>query len=108
MFIYDDNLNQLIFIKNSDEYPNLQYNELLNCVDSWAISSGSSTSFLSIEKDSFRMFAQVVAMDGELDVYTYDKNGVPKLMLDKAIEEEDVFTRYKNYKPLVENTNSTY
>lgn len=108
LFIYDALTNDLVFIKNSNYFPNIQYNGLINCVDSWAVSSGSSTKFLSIEHDSFRMFAEVAAMDGELNIYTYNKDGMQKLEFNKTIEEEDVFIRYKNYKPLVENVNSSY
>lgn len=106
LLIFDKAKKQLIVMKNSDQYPNLAYNKLLNCIDAWLVYGGSSTVFLKIEKDSLREFAGVSLDENEREVYSIDKNGKRKTISKEFIKDLEVYTRYKNYDPLIEDTNS--
>jgi len=57
LFIFDKKHDSLVFIKNSNIYPNLEYNAELNCIDAWLVYAGSSTVFLKLDHDSLREFA---------------------------------------------------
>ena len=89
-------------MKNSDHYPNLQYNELLNCVDAWLVYGGSSTVFLKIEKDSLREFAGVSLEENQREIYIIDKKGKRKTLKKEFVKDLEVYTRYQNYNPLSE------
>ena len=89
-------------MKNSDHYPNLQYNELINCVDAWLVYGGSSTVFLKIEKDSLRKFAGVSLDNDNREIYIIDKKGKRKTVKKEIVKDLEVYTRYKNYNPLTE------
>ncbi|MBS1732224.1 MAG: hypothetical protein JST02_02915 [Bacteroidetes bacterium] len=100
LFIYDIKKDQLIYIKNSDEYPNLLYNNQLNCIDAFLVYGGCETVFLKLQGDSLKEFASVELSDG-LTVTTYDSNGREKVIYrNKKIRGS--YVRYKNYKPLKE------
>lgn len=98
LFIYDKRKDELIYIKNSESYPNMQYNKELNCIDAWMFHGGTTTVFLRIDGDSLREFASV---DNGINrtVYLIDKNGKEKLLRTDKIKEEDIYTRYKNFNP---------
>ena len=98
LFIYDKINDQLIYIKNSDEYPNLLYNNELNCIDAFLVYGGCETVFLKLHGDKLVEFASVELSDG-LTVTTYDTKGKEKVIYrNKKIKGG--YTRYKNYKPL--------
>ncbi|MGZ3867443.1 MAG: XAC2610-related protein [Bacteroidia bacterium] len=100
LFMYDKKNDKLVYLKNSEDYPNMLYNEELNCVDAFLISGCNTTVFLKIEKDSLREFASVDQCDS-LTVSTYDRIGNEKVILKKKTNKGD-FTRFKNYRPLEE------
>lgn len=101
LFIYNDQKQELISIVNSQDYPNMLYNNELQCIDAFLVYGGCSTVFLHIKGDSLKEFASVELMDG-LTVTTYDNNGKAKIIRhDKSYEE--TFTRYKNFNTLQEN-----
>lgn len=102
LYIYDKNKDDIIFIKNSENYPNIRYNKDLKCVDAFLVYGGCSTVFLNISGDSLKEFASVTLYEG-LTVRVYDKNGKEKIIQrDTTIDE--AYTRYKNFRPLTENT----
>jgi len=101
LFIYDRQNDKLIYIKNSEDYPNISYNKKLNCVDAWLISGCNETVFGKIEQDSLRKFAKVSRCDSVL-VSIYDKHGNETVISRKKASGEE-FIRYKNYRPLEEN-----
>ncbi len=101
LFIYDRKKDELIDIKNFDEYPNLVYNKKLDCIDAWLFYGGTSTVFLKIDGDSLKEFASVSEYDGIRTVNVIDENGKKKLLRKDKIKE-DGFTRYKNFDPLKE------
>ncbi|MEP6803417.1 MAG: hypothetical protein ABI892_02760 [Flavobacterium sp.] len=106
LLIFDKIKKEFILMKNSDHYPNLQYNKLLNCVDAWLVYGGSSTVFLKIEKDSLREFAGVSLDDNQREIYIVDKKGNRKILKKEFVKDLEVYIRYQNYSPLIENADS--
>lgn len=102
LLIFDPSKKEFVLMKNSDHYPNLQYNELLNCVDAWMVYGGSSTVFLKVEKDSLREFAGVSLDNNDREIYIVDKKGKQKTIKKEFVKDLEVYTRYKNYNPLTE------
>lgn len=102
LLIFNPSKKEFVLMKNSDHYPNLQYNELLNCVDAWLVYGGSSTVFLKIEKDSLREFAGVSLDNNDREIYIVDKKGKHKTVKKEIVKDLEVYTRYKNYNPLTE------
>ena len=98
LFIYDKKKDELIYIKNSESYPNMQYNKELNCIDAWLFHGGTTTVFLKIDGDILKEFASV---DNGINrtVYLIDKNGKENLLRTDKIEKEDIYVRYKNFNP---------
>lgn len=99
LFIFDKKKDELIYIKNSENYPNIRYNAELNCIDAWLVYGGSTTLFLKIESDTLREFAGVSLMDTR-EVYTIDENGSRTILNEEMIHDSVVYTRYSNFKPL--------
>jgi hypothetical protein len=79
LFLYQKESDQLIYIKNSDEFPNLHYNKDLNCIDAFRVYAGCMTEFLTIKGDSLKPFASVELYNG-LTVIEYDQNGNGKVL----------------------------
>jgi len=101
LFIYDKKSDELLFIKNSEAYPNLLYNEKLDCIDAFLVTGSSTTVFLKLEGDHLRKFASVDLSDG-LTVWVYDKNGIRKIIRQDSMNEGSQ-VRYKNFRPLEVN-----
>lgn len=100
LFIYNPKENNLTSILNSEDYPNMLYNEELNCIDAWLVHGGSSTVFARIVGDSLISFASV-HNDNNRTVYENDKNGKEKLLSRKPLlDKNGIYVRFKNYKPL--------
>ncbi|WP_157976313.1 XAC2610-related protein [Lewinella sp. IMCC34191] len=74
LFVVDKKTDQLISIRNSEEYPNLSYNASLNCISAYAFYGGSTSYFLKIKGDSLKKIADVTLFDG-LTISTYSENG---------------------------------
>lgn len=102
LFIYDNINQELVSIVNSQDFPNMQYNKELDCIDAFLVHGGSSTVFARIKKDSLIEFASV-HNDNNRTVYEIDKFGKERLLRkDTIIDIENVYVRYSNYKPLKE------
>lgn len=106
LFIYDRKKDELVYIKNSEEFPNLQYNKELKCLDAWRVYGGTATDFLKIEGDILKEFARVentCVDDGNCEriVTVIDKNGKKKLLRKDKITADDIYERYKNFSPLI-------
>lgn len=102
LFIYDNQNRELISVVNSEEYPNMQYNKELDCIDAFLVTGGCSTVFANIEGDSLKEFASV-HNDNYRTVYEIDKFGNEKIITeDTIIDVNKIYVRYKNYKPLKE------
>ncbi|WP_430816592.1 XAC2610-related protein [Carboxylicivirga sp. RSCT41] len=102
LFIFDKEKKELVYIKNSDSYPNIRYNAELNCIDAWLIYGGSTTLFLKIESDTLREFAGVSLFDTR-EVFIIDKSGKREILSQELIKDSVVYRRYSNYSPLKEN-----
>lgn len=98
LFIYDKEKDELVYIKNSENYPNIVYNKDLDCLDAWLFHGATTTVFLKIEEDKLREFASV---DTGLyrTVNLIDKDGNRKLISKKKLNDNEVYQRYKNYNP---------
>jgi hypothetical protein len=99
LFIYDKKKDQLIYIKDSQEYPNLQYNKELDCLDAWLFHGGVTTVFLRIDGDSLKKLASIEHRDNDRAIHVIDKNGKAKLLRKDKISQDDFYTRYKNFDP---------
>ena len=98
LFIYDKTKDQLVYMKNSEDYPNMLYKKKLNCIDAFLVYGGCSTVFLRIKGDSLVEFASV-SLDNELTVYEIDNNGNRKIIRQDTATKM-YFVRFTNYKPL--------
>jgi hypothetical protein len=103
LFVFDKATKKLKLITNSANYPNLQYNEVLNCIDSWMVYGGTSTVFLKIDQDSLREFAGVDLFDDIREIYLVDKKGKSITLKKEKIKDLEIYTRFKNFNPLIEN-----
>ncbi|MGD9564111.1 MAG: hypothetical protein AB7F88_15130 [Pyrinomonadaceae bacterium] len=101
LFIYDERQDELIYIKNSEEYPNLAYNKKLRCIDSFMVHGATSTVFLRIEGDTLKEFASVST--GEEQVVTItDKFGNERVLSRKKMDPdnfEQIYTRFTTFSP---------
>ena len=100
LFIYDKKNNELVYIKNSEKYPNMAYNKKLDCIDAWRVYGGTSTDFLRIDGDVLREFASVENFDGKRTVTVIDSKGRQRVIRRDKITDDDLYTRYNNFKPL--------
>lgn len=98
LFIYDKMKDELVLIKNSENYPNMLYNKQLNCIDAWLFHGGTSTVFLKIDGNMLKEFASVHT-DSHRTIYVIDENGQQKLLKKEEINEDEIYQRYKNYNP---------
>ncbi|REG99082.1 hypothetical protein [Flavobacterium aquicola] len=103
LLIFEKTTGKLKLIRNSDNYPNLQYNEVLNCIDSWMVYGGTSTVFLKIDHYTLREFAGVELYDNYREVYLVGKKGEHKTLKKEKIKDLEIYTRFKNFSPLIEN-----
>jgi len=103
LFIYDKDKDKLVYMKNSEDYPNMLYNKTLKCIDAFLVYGGSSTVFLRIKGDSLVEFAGVAA-DNDLTVYEVDSKGNRKI-IKKEKDTKLHYIRFKNYKPLIPSDN---
>lgn len=104
LFVYDKKNDQLIYIKNSGDYPNLLYNKRLNCLDAQRFYGGTATDFLKIEGDVLKEFASVETFGTERKVYLIDKNDERKLLRTDKVPEDWILERYKTFNPPRVNT----
>ncbi len=102
LFIYDHIGDSLIYMKNSIDYPNIVYNEKLDCIDAWMFHGCSSQAFLRIENDSLIDFAWIRLNGTGISISEVDKNGKEKEILSDTINQYGCFTRFISYKPLIE------
>ena len=102
LFIYDKTNDRLRYITNSDDFPNLYYNDELDCINAWMLHSGTSTAFLRLENNKLRKFAGVDLWgDGELEVYTVGRSGHEKTIRHvKHYHDSDRNSPFINFSPL--------
>ncbi len=98
LFVYEKSGDKLIELKNSEEYPNMLYNEEVDCIDAFLVYRGCSTFFLEICGDSLREIATVDVDDG-ITVTEFDNMGEAKIILNDNTFDGD-YIRFKTFKPL--------
>lgn len=101
LFIFDKKTRNLKFIKNSEEFPNLRYNEDLDCIDAFRVYGGTQTAFAKIEGDSLREFANVELFEKRIIIKVIDKKGIEKILRNEKFDKGS-YIRFKNYSPLLE------
>lgn len=91
----------LQWIRNSEQFPNLMYNEKLDCVEALILSGGQTTYFLDIENDSLKEFASVDQRDGRISVKVINKKGKWEEIqnIKDTIDSSD-FDRFIDYSPI--------
>ena len=100
LLIYDKISDKLVHIENSAEYPNIGYNKKLKCVDAFRVYGGTATDFAKIEGNRLHTFAMVENFDGYRTVTVYDRNGQEKVISRIKIPDDDLYTRYSNFRPV--------
>lgn len=101
LFIYDKKLDELVYIKNSEDYPNLAYNKKLNCLDAFLVYGATSTVFLHIEGDVLREFASVSTGE-DLVASITDKAGEKRVISRKKMNPDnfgEIYRRFETYNP---------
>lgn len=101
LLIFDKNSGKLVFLKNSEQFPNIRYNKVLDCIDGFRVYGGSQTAFAKIEGDSLREFANVEVYEDRIIVNTIDKNGKEKNIKNETYEKGS-YIRFENFAPLRE------
>jgi hypothetical protein len=99
LFIYDPRKDELVHIKNSGDYPNLQYNPLLKCLDAWIFTGSTETVFLKLNGDKLVEFASVDDSETERFIYIINGNG-KKRLLRREKRKDEGFDRYINFNPV--------
>jgi hypothetical protein len=99
LFIYDKGGDSLIYVVNSNEYPNLYYNKETNSVNSYILTGGNQTVFMRIKKNKLQPFAGIF-QDDKVTVSEYDSSGNSKVLFVDSTNKYDFFAHFSNYKPL--------
>ncbi|MEM0575520.1 hypothetical protein [Flavobacterium polysaccharolyticum] len=99
LILYSPRSKSLNWIKNSENFPNLMYNEKLDCIDSFILTGGQTTYFLKIENDSLKEFANVDQRDGRIIAEIRDVNGKWK-EIENIKDESEGFDRFINFNPI--------
>lgn len=89
LYIFDAEKNKLVYIRNSEDYPNLSYNEELDCIESYAVSGGTSTSFLKLDNDSLRKYACIAIWGGTRTIFAIDKQDKEVIIDESRVDDED-------------------
>lgn len=99
LLLYDKKNDELIHITNSDDYPNLGYNERLDCISALRVYGGHTTEFLKFNGNKLEKFASVETMGAVRKVYLVDKNGKRKLVREDKVNPHDGFMKYETFDP---------
>lgn len=101
LYIYNKEEDRLVYVKNSEEYPNLHYNNYLHCINAWTVYGGCCTHFLQTRGNRLHEFASVEIFDMVLTVSVYDKYGKERIIRQRKFNSVDDMIEFKGYKPLV-------
>jgi hypothetical protein len=100
LFIYDNQMQELISIVNSQDYPNMLYNKELDCIDAFMVHGASTTVFAKISGDRLTTFATVQNSEYFHTINLVDENGNERELY--KVKSKGVYVRHKNFKPLIE------
>jgi hypothetical protein len=101
LILFSKESKKMKLIKNSTSFPNLMYNEKLDCIDALILTGGQTTYFLKIKNDSLKEFANVDQRDGRIVSKVLDKNGKWKEIINIKDKPEG-FDRFINFNPIEE------
>lgn len=107
LLLFDKEKGNLKYITNSEDFPNLKYNENLDCIDGFRVTGGTQSVFAKIEGDSLREFADVDLFDDMITITVTGKNGKPQILKREKFENGN-YIRFKNYNPLQEYESKEY
>lgn len=99
LILFSSTDKSLKWIKNSERYPNLMYNEKLDCIDSCILTGGQTTYFLKIKGDSLNEFASVDQRDGRVIAEVLDVNGKWKEIAN-INDDPEGFDRFIDFDPI--------
>lgn len=99
LILYSTEKESLLWIKNSENFPNLMYNEKLDCIDALILTGGQKTSFLKIKNDSLKEFAYVDQSDGRILSKILNANGKWK-EIENIKDDPKNFDRFINFNPI--------
>jgi hypothetical protein len=99
LILYSPKNRSLNWIKNSENFPNLMYNEKLNCIDACILTGGQTTYFLEIENNTLKEFANVDQRNGRIIAEILDVNGKWKEIANIKDNPEG-FDRFINFNPI--------
>lgn len=102
LLIFQPKRNELLWIRNSEQYPNLDYNSKLHCLDALIFTGGLTTLFLKIEKDTLIEFAEVDQRDERIVVTITDTKGNKKEIKNIPNKGFSDMARFRSYDPLLE------
>ncbi len=71
LFIYKPEKDEFTYIKNSEDYPNLEYNKNLDCITSYIFTGTQDEYFLRLENDSLFEVAHIEILEDSIFVYEY-------------------------------------
>ena len=100
LFIYDRKGDKLVYIQNSEDYPNLAYNKKLDCVDAWLVYGATTTVFLRIDGEMLKEFASVET-GTERVVTVTNRLGKRRVLYWKKMKPtfENIYWRFSTYDP---------
>lgn len=99
LILYSPKTKSLKWIKNSESYPNLMYNEKLNCIDACILTGGQTTYFLKIKNDSLKEFANVDQRSGRIIAEILDDKGKWK-EIENIKDTPESFDRFLTFNPI--------
>lgn len=99
LFVYNPKNKNMVYIKNSNEFPNLSYNPETQSICSFILTGCNETVFLELEKDSLKRRAAINECN-DITVYEYDKTGKERIIFYDSTNEYGPFANFINYKPI--------
>jgi hypothetical protein len=99
LLIYDKASDELVHIKNSSDYPNLEYDRTLKCITSWMFTGSTTTVFLRLQGDTLQEFASVDEAD-YITATVIDPDGKSTVISRTKNHHPDDFIRYSNFNPV--------
>lgn len=100
LLIFDKDTGKFRDIKNAEDFPNLRYNETLNCIDAFRVYGGTQSVFAKIVGDSLREFASIELFDNRITIKTVEADGSENILRDAEYSAN--YIRFSNFKPLEE------
>ncbi len=107
IFLFDPKKKQLVWLKNSENYPNLSYQKELKMLNGWALHAGSTTLFLEIQGDSVVKKATCEWYDSTIYI-NISKNGK---WIEKEIDttyKDPYMLRFSNFDPITVTTDDVF